>query len=268
MHAPVLLEDGSSLDWPSASYSPTIGIGDQMARIEHRVEGAPSLTEMVERGEAVWAVELRCPKTLFARTSMSKFAEHAVRWDEGDIDGPAWLIPGLLATTDLSVTDTDALHEVWHDASPSFPAGFWIARGDARRVTPFRDSLLSFQLDITVPPGRMAVESDRSTGDLRFVVRAAADVHHEAMGGNRAVLIAALVGVCGHFPREFGSAADDEPGGDDGAVSALADELRERLGEAGVATWDDIDLYDPAAAATALEPFAFAAPTTGLDGHA
>ena len=267
MHAPVLLEDGSSLDWPNATYSPVVGIGTRMARIEHRVDGAPVISEMVSRGDAVWAVELRCPKTLIARISTSVVADHTVRWDDGDIDDSAWLIPGVLATTDIDVPDATVLHEVWHDASPRFPAGYWLARGDARRVRSFRDSLLYFRLDPDLPPGRMRVETDRSSGNLRFAIRAAADVHREAMEGqgNRSVWVAALVGVCGHFGRVFGGMDEAEEESDDSASDPLAEEIRVRLSEANVPSWDDGDLYDPAAAATAIEPFVF--PPSATDGE-
>ena len=262
MHAPVLLEDRSSLDWPNTAYAPKVGLGTRTARIEHHVEGTDLIGDLVSQGDAVWAVELRCPKTLMARTATSRVADHTIRWDDDDIDGPAWLIPGVLATTEIPFPDASVLHEVWHDASPVFPPGYWIVRGDARRVTPFRDSLMSFYRDPELSPGRMHVETDRSSGNLRFAVRAATDVYREAMEGegNRSVWIAALIGVCGHFGRVFGSVDDGESGDGDQTSDALAEEIRTRLDDASVPSWEDPDLYDPAAAATAIEPFVFATP--------
>ena len=204
MLAPVLLEDGSSLDWPQALYTPTVRIGDGFARVTHCLDGAPLLHKLLDRGDAVWAVELRCPKTLLARTETSAQAEHTLRWDTADVDGMAWLLPGLLAPAPLRLPDDRALNEVWRGEVPEFPAGWWIARGDARRITPLADSLLRFQLDEQLSVGRIAVEPDRSRGNLRFIVRSAPDVHQRATQGDRSLWIAALIGACGLFGRELG----------------------------------------------------------------
>ena len=261
MQAPVLLEDGSSLDWPNASYVPDVRIGDRFASVNHHLEGAAVLSELVAQGAARWAVELRCPKTMLARTTIGQVSQQTVRWEDSEVDGPAWLIPGLLVTGPVRLPDTGGLNELWREAQLEVPAGYWLARGDPRRVTPLTDSLLRFQRDESLAEGRMMTAPDRSSGSLRFVVRCALDVHRQVERNNRSVWLAALISVCGLFGREFRAGGDDSPGESD-----LADELRFRLEQADVATWDDTDRYDPAAAATALEPFIFEDEYGATDG--
>ena len=253
MHAPVLLQDRSSLDWPDAAYSPTVGIGGHHARVVHRLEGASLLDDLVARGDAVWAVELRCPKTLLARIEVSPEATQIVRWNRGEIDGAAWLLPGLLAPAPLRLPASADLHTVWRSALPEVPAGWWLARGDAYRIEPLVESLLRFELDENLAAGRMAVESNQGSGNLRFTVRSAPDVHRQAIQGDRSLWGAALIGVCALFTREFPAGEDQQEGGS----SSLADELRYRLEEASVPTWEDEERYDPTAAATVIEPFVF-----------
>lgn len=252
MHAPVLLEDGSSLDWPDAAYYAEVRIGDSFARVTHHLEGAEALSELVAQGDAVWAVELRCPKTLLARTTTGQVSEQTVQWNDSEIDGVAWLLPGLLATASTRLRDTSALNDLWRDSPPEVPSGYWLTRGDPRRVTPLTDSLLRFQSDESLAPGRMTTAPDRSSGSLRFVVRCALDVHRQVERNNRSVWLAGLIGACGLFGREFAGGGDGGPGESD-----LADEIRFRLEQAGVPTWEDTDRYDPTAAATILEPFIF-----------
>ena len=200
----------------------------------------------------MWAVELRCPKTLLARTTTGQVSEQTIHWDDSEIDGPAWLLPGLLVTAPIRLRDTSALNDLWRDSPLEIPSGCWLTRGDPRRIAPLTDSLLRFQRDESLAAGRMMTAPDRSSGSLRFVVRCAFDVHRQVERNNRSVWLAALIGVCGLFGREFALGDNGSPGEGD-----LADEIRFRLEQAGVPTWEDTDRYDPAAAATALEPFIF-----------
>ena len=261
MHAPVLLEDGSSLDWPDAAYVPDVRIGEHFANVTHHLEGAEALSDLIAQGFAEWAVELRCPKTLLARTVTGQVSEQTVLWNDSEIDGPAWLLPGLLVTTSTQLRDTCALNDLWRRSAPNLPVGWWVVRGDPRRLAPLSDSLLRFQPDESLTAGRMTTAADRSSGSLRFVVRCAPDVHRQVEQNNRSVWLAALIGVCGLFGREF-ALADEEAASE----GDLADEIRFRLEQAGVPSWDDIERYDPAAAATALEPFIFEAEPTVTNG--
>ena len=260
----MLLEDGSRMDWPAAAYLPHVRISSGLARVTHRLEGAPGLEELAAQGKAAWAAELRCPKTLLARVVTSDGPETRVEWTDAEVDGRAYVQPGLLAAGPLRIP-AGALGELWGGAPLDVPTGWWLARGDVRRTEDLSRSLLEFKLDDGLGPGRMSVTEEWSSGELRFVATLAADIYHAAQAGDRSLRVAALIGACGHFRRLFGSggarAAADGEGGDAG----LAAQLREMLAEQDVPDWDS-DLFDPAAAATALEEFRVAAEPEDDDG--
>ena len=254
---PILLEDGSRHDWQDAGYRPRVSAGSGRATVEHRLEDAPTLRKLIDNDDAAWAVELRCPKTLMARVDTSPAPSQVVRWSRDEVDDAVYIVPGVVALRELSL-DRSALTSLWADAGElRVPAGWWLAKGDARRAQTLTQSLLKFIRDDGLTEGRMEVGPDRSSGRLRFSVKMAPDLFERARS-NRDVQIAALVGACSWFPRVFGNGIgvsdDGEPiGGDE---ELLAQELRHKLQSAksDVVLWDD-DAFDPATAATVLEPF-------------
>ena len=84
---PVLLEDGSSLDWRAGKYSSNVQIRHGGAVVENDLEGAPQLSALVEEGSATWALEVRCPRSLYAKTFTSREAVFEVTWDSNDPSG-------------------------------------------------------------------------------------------------------------------------------------------------------------------------------------
>ena len=240
---PVLLEDGSRLDWPDAVYEAKVRLRHGLARVEHRIERAPALQRLVEDGGARWAVELRCPKTLLARIDTSDAPRMEVRWEPHEVDGQLYLIPGLLAARDVRL-GRDGLNPAWPGGALDAPAGWWLARGRIYAARTLGETILTFREDRTLPDGGMRVASDQGSGQLRFIVSLARDVY-PSIRRDRSMQVAGLIGVCGLFPTVFGDAED--------VHGALMDDLRGRLAEAGAPAWDE-EGYDPARAATAIEP--------------
>ncbi len=241
---PVLVEDGSRLDWPDAAYRPEVRLRDGLARVEHRIERAPALERLLAEGAARWAIELRCPKTLLARINTSAEPRMEVRWEPHEVDGQVYLIPGLLAMRDVRL-ETDGLNDLWSGRAPlDMPGGWWLARGQPYPVKTLGETILSFREDRALPEGGMRVASDQGSGQIRFTVFLAPDVF-PSVERDRSMQVAGLIGVCALFPTVFGDDAEEH--------RALAEEIRGRLVEAGVRAWDD-DGYDPARAATAIEP--------------
>lgn len=258
---PILLEDGSRYDWSEASYAPEVSVGRNSATVRHRLTGAPALHKLIEDGTAAWAVELRCPKTLMARveTSTSPNDPQVVSWSPDEVDDMVYIVPGLVALTPLSL-GRSGLTSLWTDAGElRVPAGWWLAKGQACRSKTLTEALVTFRRNKDMAKGTMEVSPDDSSGRLRFAVHMAPDVFKQARS-DRTLQVAALVGVCGWFPRVFGGAAAEswsESGTSDARDdNPLARELGDRLRQKreNVALWDDGN-YDPALVATLLEPF-------------
>lgn len=246
---PMLLEDKSRFDWPDGSYEPDVRVGNRTT-ILHRIEGVPALQALVYEGKAKWATEVRCPKTLMSRTEVSDTSNQEVVWKQETVEGQIFIVPGLLAVEEFTL-GADGLSPLWQDQKLDVPAGWWLAKGDARKVNPFIMSLIHFSKKDKIAPGEMRVEADKSLGRLRFVVSLAPDVYSQVRT-NRSIQIAGLIAACGIFPQTIGK-FEDSSEIDDPVVKELA----QRLEEADVPLWIDGD-YDPARAATTLEHFTFA----------
>ena len=242
---PVVLEDGTRFDWSEAEYEPIVTVGTASAWIHHRLNRAPRLARLVSDGLAKWATEFRCPKTLHSRVEEASDVHQEVTWSSDDVDGEAFLIPGLLAVTDLSLRDAaQDLVSIWRDHPLQVARGWWLARGQARRIARMGQSLLRFKMDKALADGRMRIQCSAGGEDLCFHVHLAQDVWPERQ--YRHVWMAALIGALGHMPRLYPDEDHDMP--------RIVGEMRQRLKGAGVPIWTQSD-YDPAQAATAIEQF-------------
>ncbi len=190
---PILLEDKSRLDWPGAAYKPSVHVGVGQANITHTLVGARALKRLIDEGSAVWAVELRCPKTLMSRVETCRSERQSVTWSEDDVDEDIYVMPGVLARESLSLGDAE-LSSVWKGVPLQAPQGWWLVRGNVRRANTLAESLLKFQRQDDLKTGRMEVKPDEGSGRLRFTVWLASDLF-EHVESNRTLKIAALVGA-------------------------------------------------------------------------
>ena len=245
---PVLREDGSRLDWHRAEYSVEAKIGAGFANIVHSLTNAVPLKNAINRGEARWAVEFRCSRTLTSRTEFSSRTRQEIRWNANEVRGKLFLIPGLVAKEQIEIETGELNEEVWPMSVVTVPAGWWLARGDVRRTTSLVASLVKFKRGgPELPEGQMRVEEDTDGSQPCFVV-ALSESLYDNRRVCRDVQIAGLIAACGRLPRS--SLAKDGENED----HPLAQELRARLEAGGVSDWDT-DEFDPAHAATTLEPF-------------
>ena len=246
---PMLVEDGSRLDWPEAAYLPDVRFRNGFARVTHRIHSAPELESLINEGSACWAVELRCPKTLLARIETSATHEMEVRWNATEVDGIVYLIPGMLATDNVHLR-TENLNELWTGFGPvlDVPVGWWLARGNVYRASTLREALISFDEDPDLPDGGMKITPDRSSGRIHFIVYVASDIR-DAVEHDRSMQVAGLIGVCALFPKVFT--------GEDAKLEhiSLINEIGALLDGANVPDWEAGDSYDPVRAATVIERF-------------
>ncbi len=246
---PVLAADGSRLDWISARYATKITLRDGQADVEHVLKDAPILEALIEAGEAEWVTEFRCPRTLLSRQTRAHLPQQRMTWTQDEAVGDTFLVTGLVAARELRLDSTGLNPFAWPAAGTlTVPAGWWLARGEAYRVTPLVASLVKFRRDNEgrLEPGQMSVSEDSDGSTPCFVVRLAADVYDHRYR-DRDVWIAGLIAACARLP---GSTMGPEQENWD---HPMAQELRERLTDADIETWDNPESFDPARMATLLE---------------
>ena len=243
---PVLRADGSSFDWSQARYEAKVEVRSETAVVTHRLHNAPELEQLLAGELASYALEVRCPKTLYARTHCDNRSEFEVRWSSDEVEGSVFLLPGIV-TTKPAVLAATGLIDLWGDEPINVPVGWWLAKGPVWASKNLAASLIEFHRDENLEPGRMRVGEDTTGDEPRFIVYLARDVH-ERVRTSRDVQVAGLIGAfarIGKSPRF----REDENG------SLVVERLRESLREVGVPTWEDGEDWDPALAATTVEGF-------------
>jgi len=254
---PILREDGTSLDWPDATYQARVVIGDGRGTVEHRLEGAAQLDELVAGGKAKWVVELRSPATLYAGIAGSSRARRfQLEWDRDGVTSSGYVIPGMVTTQPVDL-EARGLHPVWGGSPIVVPPGRWLVRGNARSAEQLGSSLIRLFPDENLADGQMTVSPDTSTGDLRFHVKLSPRMY-ETRYRDRDVQIAALIAAFGRIPGVIGpppDGASDEGGEREATQYPVLERIRDVLEDADVADWTEPSEYDPAKAATAVERF-------------
>jgi len=249
---PVLVHDGSRLDWVAAKYSATVALKRQASAIIHELRDAPEIETLLSNGDVAYATEIRCPRTMLSRVERSESAGQLIEWHEAERNDDLYLIPGVVAIRDTSIS-ASGLHPLVRGGRTAvdIPAGWWLARGGEYQFTPLLVSLLRFVKDgdDRLKPGTMSVEEADLSGNPYFKVTLAAELYDHRRE-DRDIQIAALIAAFGHLPRS--SMGKDGNNVD----SPLAQALRSKLEDIDprLSDWDNED-FDPAKAATSIENF-------------
>lgn len=234
------------MDWLAAAYRTAISIGVGSAEVSNSLDGAESLSDLINDGRAAWAVELRCPRTLMGQVYTSMTSTFTVSWDTSSVTARVFLRPGLVATEDVVLLPNELLPGIWPE-SVLIPAGTWLAQGRMYASESLSSSLLRWRRDTDLPDGRMRVEPDTSSGEIVFHVRLSNDLYNR-LQQSRDLQVAALIAACSHLPELWTDVEDRESG-----IFGL---LRGRFKDAGMEWDDDVPTtFDSALAATILEQF-------------
>ena len=249
---PILRADGGSLDWSDATYAVDVKIRGRQAIATHTLRDAPELEALVADGSARWTLEIRCPRTLLAKTVYDSEPTMVAHWAANDVQGELFVTAGLVAVRPLNLS-VDGLNALWGSEPIQVPAGRWLARGTILRNNSVAASLLTFDPRESLSGGQMMVEPNMNSGDLRFQVWLSPEHFAARQQERREVQIAALIAAMGRIPHLDSGDAESYP---------ILAYIRERLEDQGVPIWGDEanSEYDPARAATAIEEFALPAP--------
>ena len=240
---PVLTEDDTRMDWKRARYRTTVRVKAGGASVDNELHDAPELEELVDQGQAAWAVEVRCPKTLYAHTHQRATSAFELSWSPSDVDGQLFLRPGLIATCDVSLSTTGLTDSIW-EPPVLVPTGWWLAQGRTFKSQGLAESLLKFRRNADLQNGTMSVVPDTGSGNVQFIVSLAADLY-DRRRTDRDIQIAGLVAAFSQLKQSLNP---------DELDNTVFEAVKHRLEDAKIPTWED-DNYDPALAATTIEPF-------------
>ena len=241
---PLLDEIGERFDWPKAALRTSVAVGPGEASVQCRLHQAPALQAALGTGQATWVAELRAPKSLYSRLIQSSTPDFKVRWNEAEVTRELYITAGIVAVDDFQLSAADLHQDTWEESEVPIPAGSWLALGKRRARDSVSASLLTFRLDSSLGDGRMRVAESTIDG-LRFTAWLAADLFERRVT-SRDVQIAALIAACAQLPDRAGESEEAAP--------AVVLAVKRLLEDAGVPTWEEIG-WNPALAATALEPF-------------
>ena len=242
-----------NLDWPDAAYRvDTDPDGAGGWRVRHHLTGAAALRGLVASGDAAWAVEVRCPRTLYSELTYApgeRVTMTVPKRPEMN-HGPVWFLPGIVARNDC-VLATDELSDIWQGPPITAPAGTWLARGQPITKSA-ASSLLRFAAADDLAVGRMRIRNERDdAGHARLLI----ELHERQLHRSEqdAVFLAmAWAAALAHLPNIEGFEIPAE--GDDTLAEPTeyyGQLLVRRLRSEGVALWDEA-AWCPLSAATAL----------------
>lgn len=255
----MLMADGSLMDYTNGSYVVSISPHSEPHKLDvsHRIEGAPSLLTAIDIGKAKYACEIRSPFTIRGSVAVSGTPDHTVWVDPNLVsDHRSSMVAGVVALEPITI-NPDELHPMLRpDAGTvELPVGMWAAMSSPQTLRPIIGSLVTFVRNERLPPGQIETEETETADDPHFTVHCADDVHRairERTTAGRHLRVAALIGVCAHFPESemrAGGIHEDH---------VITRSLIQRLNEGcGADFHGERADYNAARAATVLEPFAF-----------
>ena len=251
---PLLTEEASSRDdYEGAVYDPVVSFSGSVVRVTHQIRGDTPILALVAAGKARYVTEIRVPRVLFCALNESESAHQTLALPcNGTVPAswPAYILPGVVASDDCEIPATCLNRHAWdNEQFVVVPNGRWLAKGGIRSVMSYIAALVTFERKSDLPAGAMNVYQRQEEDNPTFVVQLGDDPFSR-IGWSRDVWIAGLVGVFAKLPhstfREDGGAHWDHE---------IAHHLRAKLAEANLADWSDSENWNPARAATVLEPF-------------
>lgn len=244
--APVLDATGGepSLDWPGGEYSASVAGARGQWQVQHNISGADGIADLIEAGDAMFAAEARCPRTLFSDLALSQSPTMELHFEESKTREPVFVVPGIVAVADCDLSTAEAA-VIWRRAGSTVPVkrGMWLARGRAVKED-LASSLLLVEIVDWLDDHEMSITSyGDQDGNTRLQLRIPAS--QQPRLSQEAFIAQAWQTALAYLPSCEGFDLDSEGG----TSNFFAAELEAKL--SGMALWND-PLWDPVRAATRL----------------
>ena len=270
------IEDGNR-SFPRGDYrvnrEPS-GNTDTGVILYHKLEGAPFIQSLIDRGDAKFACLVSVPKTGYRKLDISESSKQEISWDSDIVGEPPWLGPCILYVGEDreggTWTQEDGVAEIWLNQEIYIPKGARLAKG--RYLRPSSEightNMIHAKKDETMKPGTFRVEANSNEG-FSFSLIAATNIYEfiHTPRGNLALrdsILTHAVSECFHILKtDYNAPVEDEENNsneEDGEgrnnewkqfPNLVA--LSEWLGDKKVPHWSDYG-FDAVKVATDLYP--------------
>lgn len=272
IHLPLLRADGLGYDFPGVTYNNSFETIDEGEALVINTLSGPdaSIFTKAVLDNAAWVSEIRSPHTLYSEYATyhlnnDKTVKYQVNGEEGTADemrtweyyvkwNPHSMSRPFLITQLCSHQQTilpkKILSSVWQDGASeiAIQAGRVLARGKVFAIEDATTSILKFVVDKNMKRDgeiRIAGPDHQHHFKVFMTQRTLQGAKIEKRDRRSGIMTAALVGSLARLNNSH-----------DPTESQVLWEMSTQLHEKGVATWMEED-YDPAQAATCLEPYQF-----------
>ncbi len=237
------LEEGNA-SYPSGDYAVRVKTGDggKTMGIEHSVENAPFISELVKSGLAAYACLISIPNLGYRKIERSESTSQLLQWGSALLGEPPLLQPVIIALKDIDheFSDVDGVHDVWHGRIIHIPKGARLARGRYMRPKLSISHLLNIVIDKEADFGTFQVKPVVEEG-FYFNVHVAKDLfdflkanRNSNIGQYRSIITHALHACFDILQRDYSKEFENELNDGDGFSSsysnllALADDMRDK----------------------------------------
>ena len=254
-HGHPVLESGN-LSFPSGRYLLEFLPGEDRSSyvVEHRIEAAPLIKQMLKCGQAQYACVVSSPISSYRRMHLSSEARHEVGWDGDDLGDSPLFTPMILCVEPKTIilnAGRDGVHRIWNNQRIEFQKGSRLALGSVIQLQSSILQLLSLHEDKHLGDGQFVV--DVKEEPFRFQIRLGTKLHRFLRFPKDPIrdhIMTHIVTAClARLQKDYTS--DDGEGGwlSFRNLRALADFLEHK----GHEHWSDPD-FSPERVATALYP--------------
>ena len=227
--------------------------------IRHKIEGAPLISRLLRKEQAVYTCTVSTPKSSYRETYISKTEEQCIQLNYGDLGEPPLLTPMIV----FSVSDSnykldlqkDGVNEIWHNQRITLKKGSRLARAVVIRfLSSSVLQLLTLVADEDLDVGVFRVGAEVEDG-FRFRVRLAPELlqflQKDGTDGIRKHILTNVVTAClALLQREFAGDSEEDGGWRSYPdLKALSDYFKEK----NLPHWSDEGFY-PEEVATKLYP--------------
>ena len=256
-HGFPVLEAGN-LSFPDGRYSVDFKPGTDRASfvIDHRIEGAPLVSRLLQDDAARYVCAVSSPMSSYRRIHVSNTPSQSVQWDTEDLGEPPLFTTMIVTVVRCELRldrSPDGVHEIWHDQHVLLEKGSRIALGPVVQLQSSMLQLLSFRANQELDDGMFLVAAE-TEGGFRFSVDLNPKLHeflrYAGRDRTRENIITHIVTAClSLLQRDFHDAKDDGGWKSYRNLLAFADFLKAK----DLPHWSDED-FRPELVGTALHP--------------